>query len=45
VKWNEINQHFLAHPLVPEAGRLRLPTELWLGMALDASKIEAQEEL
>jgi L-alanine-DL-glutamate epimerase-like enolase superfamily enzyme len=45
VKWNAINQHFLAHPLVPEGGVLRVPTQPGLGMALDQAKIEAQEEL
>jgi L-rhamnonate dehydratase len=45
VKWNAINQHFLAHPLVPEDGMLRVPTQPGLGMALDSAKIEAQEEI
>ena len=45
VKWNAINQHFLAHPLVPEDGMLRTPTQPGLGMALDPAKIEAQEEV
>ncbi len=45
VKWNAINQHFLAHPLVPEAGALHVPTQPGLGMALDQTKIETQEEL
>lgn len=45
VKWNAINQHFLAHPLVPEDGMLRVPTQPGLGMALDPAKIEAQEEV
>ncbi len=45
VKWNAINQHFLAHRLVPENGMLRVPTQPGLGMALDPAKIEAQEEV
>ena len=45
VKWNAINQHFLAHPLVPEGGMLGVPTQPGLGMELDPAKIEAQEEV
>ena len=45
VKWNAINQHFLLHPLVPEAGSLGLPTQPGLGMDLDPAKIERQEEV
>jgi L-alanine-DL-glutamate epimerase-like enolase superfamily enzyme len=45
VKWNAINQHFLAHPLVPQDGMLQVPTQAGLGMALDPAKIEMQEEI
>jgi hypothetical protein len=45
VKWNAINQHFLAYPLVPEGGVLRVPAQPGLGMAIDPAKIEAQEEV
>jgi L-rhamnonate dehydratase len=45
VKWNAINQHFLAHPLVPENGRLRPPPQAGLGMDLDPSKIERHAEV
>jgi len=45
VKWNAINQHFLAYPQVPEGGMLRVPTQPGLGMALDPAKIEAEEEV
>ncbi len=45
VKWNAINQHFLAHPLVPENGMLRVPTQPGLGMALDPAKIESEEDV
>jgi L-rhamnonate dehydratase len=45
VKWNAINQHFLAHPLAPEGGVLTQPEHAGLGMQLDPAKIEAQEEI
>jgi len=45
VKWNAINQHFLAHPLVPRDGVLRLPALAGLGMDLDPGKIERQTEV
>jgi hypothetical protein len=45
VKWNAINQHFLAHPLVPEYGMLRSTALPGLGMDLDAAKIEQQAAL
>jgi L-alanine-DL-glutamate epimerase-like enolase superfamily enzyme len=45
VKWNAINQHFLAHPVVPERGHFTVPSEPGLGMDLDPKKIEAQEEV
>jgi L-alanine-DL-glutamate epimerase-like enolase superfamily enzyme len=45
VKWNAINQHFLAHPLVPANGSLGLPTEPGIGMDLDPAKIEDQVEI
>lgn len=45
VKWNAINQHFLAHPLVPQNGSLGLPTQPGLGMDLDPAKIEDQAEI
>jgi L-rhamnonate dehydratase len=45
VKWNTINQHFLAHPMVPEGGALGLPCQAGLGMDLDPSKIERQTEV
>lgn len=45
VKWNAINQHFLAHPMVPEDGVLRLPTQPGIGMELDPAKIEDQVEI
>lgn len=45
VKWNTINQHFLAHPMVPEGGVLRPPGQPGLGMDLDPGKIERQTEV
>jgi L-alanine-DL-glutamate epimerase-like enolase superfamily enzyme len=45
VKWNAINQHFLAHPIDPRNGEIAAPGEPGLGMALDPAKIEAQQEV
>ena len=45
MKWNAINQHFLAHPVVPEGGVLGLPVQPGLGMDLDPGKIERQAEV
>ena len=45
VKWNAINQHFLAHKLVPEGGALRPPDRPGLGMDLDPGQIERQTEV
>jgi L-alanine-DL-glutamate epimerase-like enolase superfamily enzyme len=45
VKWNAINQHFLAHPLIPQDGVLGLPVQPGLGMDLDPGKIERQTEV
>lgn len=45
VKWNAINQHFLAHPLLPQQGMLAPPALPGLGMDLDAARIEQQTEI
>ncbi len=45
VKWNVLNQWFLAHPVTPVRGMIGVPDQPGLGMALDAAKIEAQEEV
>jgi L-alanine-DL-glutamate epimerase-like enolase superfamily enzyme len=45
VKWNAINQHFLASPVVPVEGAFGLPTAPGLGMDLDPAKIEAEAEI
>ena len=44
VKWNEIHQHFLAHPVKPERGEVHVPNIPGLGMDLDPAKIEAEAE-
>ena len=45
VKWNAINQHFLAHPVTPVQGAIGQPSEPGLGMALDPAKIESETEV
>lgn len=45
VKWNEVHQFFLKHPLKPEGGRVTVRDEPGIGMELDEAKIEAQEDL
>jgi L-rhamnonate dehydratase len=45
VKWNMINQHFLARPLVPNGGSLGLPEGPGIGMDLDPAKIEEEVEV
>ena len=45
VKWNAINQHFLAHPIVPREGAVRANDQPGLGMDLDPARIEAEEEV
>jgi L-alanine-DL-glutamate epimerase-like enolase superfamily enzyme len=42
IKWNEIHQFFLKHPLKPTAGVVRLPETPGLGMDLDDARIETQ---
>jgi L-rhamnonate dehydratase len=42
IKWNEIHQFFLATPLKPEHGVVRVPETPGLGMQLDNAKIETQ---
>jgi L-alanine-DL-glutamate epimerase-like enolase superfamily enzyme len=44
VKWNAINQHFLANPVTPVRGEIHAPALPGLGMALDPAKIEAETE-
>lgn len=45
VKWNVINQWFLAHPVHPVDGTVSPPTQPGLGMDLDQDKIEGRREL
>jgi L-rhamnonate dehydratase len=45
VKWNAINQHFLANPIAPQRGEFALPTLPGLGMDLDPAKIEVEIEV
>ena len=45
VKWNEINQHFLAMPVIPRAGAIKMPETPGVGMDLDRTKIEREEEV
>ena len=45
VKWNTINQHFLAHRLTPTEGCLTEPRMAGLGMDLDPAAIEEQVEI
>jgi L-rhamnonate dehydratase len=45
VKWNLINQHFLASPVWPTDGSIHLPDGPGVGMDLDPAKIEREEEL
>jgi L-alanine-DL-glutamate epimerase-like enolase superfamily enzyme len=45
VKWNAINMFFLKHPLHPVGGAIRLPEAPGANMALDADRIERDEEI
>jgi L-rhamnonate dehydratase len=45
VKWNAINMFFLKHPLHPVRGAIRPPETPGVTMALDADRIERDEEV
>ena len=45
VKWNDINMHFLQHPLRPVNGVISIPDAPGVNMALDPAKIEREEEI
>ncbi len=45
VKWNDIHQHFLKHPVKPAAGEIAPNAQPGFGMDLDAEKIESEVEL
>ena len=44
IKWNRVHQHFLSEPITPVNGMIGLPTGAGVGMDLDSSKIEREEE-
>ena len=44
IKWNRVHQHFLADPVEPVDGMIRVPTGAGVGMDLDTAKIEREEE-
>ena len=43
IKWNEIHQLFLKHPIKPIEGMIHIPDTPGIGMDLDESKIEREE--
>ncbi len=45
IKWNEVHQFFLKHPLKPVDGMVTVPQGPGMGMALDPEKIEDEREL
>jgi L-alanine-DL-glutamate epimerase-like enolase superfamily enzyme len=45
IKWNEIHQYFLLHPLTPVNGTITMPARPGMGLELDPAKIEAEDEL
>jgi L-alanine-DL-glutamate epimerase-like enolase superfamily enzyme len=45
IKWNLINQHFLANPLHPVDGMIGLPTAPGANMELSPDKIESERDL
>ncbi len=44
-KWNDINMHFLLHPLRPANGVIAIPDAPGANMALDPAKIEREEAI
>jgi len=45
IKWNEIHQFFLKHPIEPVNGEVSLPTAPGVGMALDETKIRERRAI
>ena len=45
VKWNEIHQFFLRHPVKPINGHVALPSTPGIGMELDEDRIEQSRDL
>ena len=43
IKWNEVHQFFLASPIRPEGGMIKVPETPGMGMDLDPAKIEHEE--
>lgn len=43
IKWNEIHQFFLAHPVKPENGMVTVPARPGMGMTLDFEKCDSVE--
>ncbi len=43
VKWNEVHQFFLASPIRPKGGMIKVPETPGMGMDLDPAKIEHEE--
>jgi L-alanine-DL-glutamate epimerase-like enolase superfamily enzyme len=45
VKWNDVNMFFLKSPVRPVKGSIAIPTGPGVGMELDKSRIESEEEI
>ena len=45
MKWNEVNMHFLKHPLFPRDGSIEVPDRPGIGMELDEEKIERERDV
>lgn len=45
LKWNQIHQHFLKTPIVPQNGIVTLPNTPGLGMELDDAKIDKRTQI
>jgi len=45
IKWNQVHQFFLKHPVRPEGGFVPLPKGPGLGLELDEGKIEDRREV
>ena len=44
LKWNEVHQFFLKHPLRPQNGNIMAPSTPGMNMDLDETKIDSEEE-
>lgn len=45
IKWNEVHQFFLKHPLKPVNGMITLPDRPGIGMDLDETKMDLRQEV